>query len=205
MAVNKVIYDGTTLIDLTSDTVTAATLLSGYKAHDKSGTAVTGSMANKGAVTGTISTKDGSYTIPAGYHNGSGTVSISSTEQAKIIAANIRSGITLFGVAGSGVEVVTVTIPAAYSSSSGNGYIKFSTDNSTWTYSTSAATLTIAKGSTLYITGNRTNNSTVTFTINQNCTVGFREYTYSSKWSYFVYLTYEDGTTSGDYRYAYIS
>lgn len=53
-----------------------------------------------GAVTGTISTKTGTYTIQAGYHNGSGKVSISSTEQAKIIAGNIKNGVSILGVTG---------------------------------------------------------------------------------------------------------
>lgn len=61
----------------------------------------TGTMANRGAVSGTIATKAGEYTIPAGYHNGSGKVGISSTEQAKIIAGNIKSGVTILGVEGS--------------------------------------------------------------------------------------------------------
>ena len=41
--VNKVVYDGTTLIDLTSDTVAAQYLLRNYTAHDKSGAPITGS------------------------------------------------------------------------------------------------------------------------------------------------------------------
>ena len=60
----------------------------------------TGSMANNGSTSGTISTKAGTVNIPAGYTSG-GTVSISSTEQAKVIAGNIKSGVTLLGVAGS--------------------------------------------------------------------------------------------------------
>lgn len=60
----------------------------------------TGSMANNGSTSGTISTKAGTVSIPAGYTSG-GTVSISSTEQAKVIAGNIKSGVTLLGVAGS--------------------------------------------------------------------------------------------------------
>lgn len=63
-------------------------------------TAVEG-IEGRGAVTGTISTKAGQYTVPAGYHNGSGKVSIASTEQEKIVAGNIKSGITILGVAGS--------------------------------------------------------------------------------------------------------
>ena len=57
-------------------------------------------MTNNGAVTGTITTKAQEYTIPAGYHSGLGKVSISSTEQQKIIASNILSGVTILGVTG---------------------------------------------------------------------------------------------------------
>lgn len=74
-------------------------LLTGKTAFGSSGE-VSGSMANNGSTSGTISTKAGTVTIPAGYTSG-GTVGISSTEQAKIIASNIKSGVTLLGVAGS--------------------------------------------------------------------------------------------------------
>lgn len=40
--INKVIYGGRTLIDLTSDTVEASKLLLGTKAHDKSGAQIEG-------------------------------------------------------------------------------------------------------------------------------------------------------------------
>lgn len=142
--VNKVIFGGDTLIDLTSDDVTRASVLSGIKFHlptgesttgtctydaDTSdanavaaeilatktayvnGSKITGTMTNRGGVTGTISTKAGEYTIASGYHDGSGKVSIDSTEQAKLIATNIRSGITILGVEGtmSGSESVKAT------------------------------------------------------------------------------------------------
>ena len=42
MARNKVIFGEEVLIDLTSDTVTAGTLLSGYTAHDSTGSQITG-------------------------------------------------------------------------------------------------------------------------------------------------------------------
>lgn len=137
--VNKVVYGGTVLIDLTGDTVTADKVLTGYTAHDKSGATITGTcnydvnsedatvavaemlngktayargskitgtMPNNGAVTETISTKTQEVTIAQGYHDGSGKVSISSTEQAKIIPTNIRDGVTILGVTGtmSGTE-----------------------------------------------------------------------------------------------------
>lgn len=42
MGVNKVVYSGETLIDLTSDTVDAASLRSGKKAHSSAGESITG-------------------------------------------------------------------------------------------------------------------------------------------------------------------
>lgn len=131
--INKVIYGGNTLIDLTTDTVTATDVLTGVKFHLPSGAAgtgtcaydvdssgatatvaevlatktfakggqiLTGTMPNRGAVTGSISTKAQEYTIAQGYHDGSGKVSIASTEQAKIIPQNIRDGVTILGVEG---------------------------------------------------------------------------------------------------------
>lgn len=80
-------------------TATAAAILVNNKAVVR-GVMVEGEMPNNGAVTGTISTKEGQYTIPQGYHDGSGKVSIASTERAKLIADNIREGITILGVAG---------------------------------------------------------------------------------------------------------
>lgn len=65
------------------------------------GKKVTGSMPVKGSGGGTISTKDGTVGIPEGYYDGSGSVGLSETEKAKLIAANIRNGITILGVEGS--------------------------------------------------------------------------------------------------------
>lgn len=47
--VNKVVYGGKTLIDLTADTITAGDLAVGVTAHDKSGAAITGTYAGKAA------------------------------------------------------------------------------------------------------------------------------------------------------------
>lgn len=80
-------------------TATAAEILVGKTAYNK-GNKVTGTMKNNGAVNGKISTKTGKYTVPQGYHDGSGTVQIDSTEQAKLIPINIREGVTILGVTG---------------------------------------------------------------------------------------------------------
>ena len=130
---SKVIFNGDVLMDLTADTVTAASLLKGITAHGKDGAPitgtcdwdaatgdataaaaeiltgkaayvkgkkVTGTMPNRGAVAGKISTKAGAYTVPQGYHDGSGKVTIDSTEQAKLIPTNVREGVTILGVEG---------------------------------------------------------------------------------------------------------
>lgn len=80
-------------------TATAAEILAGKTAYNKANK-LTGTMKNNGAVSGSISTKAGTYTVAQGYHDGSGKVGISSAEQAKLIPANIREGITILGVAG---------------------------------------------------------------------------------------------------------
>lgn len=86
--------------DTSDANVKASEILSGKIAYTSSGK-VTGTMPNKTKVTGTIDKKDGVYTIPQGYHDGSGTVAISSTEKSKIVATNIRQGVTILGVSGS--------------------------------------------------------------------------------------------------------
>lgn len=48
MAINKVQYGNTTLIDLTADTVTADKLLEGYTAHDRTGAVITGTATGGG-------------------------------------------------------------------------------------------------------------------------------------------------------------
>lgn len=58
-------------------------------------------IADNGAVDKEISEKTDTYTVPKGYHNGSGSVKIADAEQAKIISGNIKSGVTILGVAGS--------------------------------------------------------------------------------------------------------
>lgn len=100
--------------DMTTTDVIAANVLSGKKAGNTTGI-ITGTMPNRGQVVGAISTKSGFYTIQDGYHNGLGIVEIDSVERAKIISDNIKSGITILGVAGA-ANVVDTTISTYYAS-----------------------------------------------------------------------------------------
>lgn len=92
---------GTNTYDIDSSEATAAVaeILAGKTAAAR-GVILTGTMPNNGAVSGTISTKAGTYSIPQGYHDGSGTVAIDATEQAKIIPANIKAGVEILGEVG---------------------------------------------------------------------------------------------------------
>ena len=91
---------GTCTYDADTQDATAAVaeILEGKTAYAR-GAKLTGTMPNKGAVSGTITDKT-AYTIPMGFHDGSGTVSIDATESAKIVAGNIKSGVTILGVEG---------------------------------------------------------------------------------------------------------
>ena len=80
-------------------TAAAAEILNGKTAY-VAGNKITGTMPNKGAVNGEITTKSGQFAIPAGFHDGSGKVGISSAAQAPIVAGNIKQGVTILGVEG---------------------------------------------------------------------------------------------------------
>ena len=83
--------------DTSSADAAQGDILSGKKAYGTSGE-ITGNMTNNGATGGTIGTKAGTYTIPAGYTSG-GTVSL--TNVSDCVSGNILSGKSILGVSGS--------------------------------------------------------------------------------------------------------
>lgn len=83
--------------DTASADAAAGDILTGKKAYGANGE-ISGSMANNGSTSGTIGTKAGTVTIPAGYTTG-GTVSL--TNVTDCVASNILSGKSILGVSGS--------------------------------------------------------------------------------------------------------
>lgn len=92
--------------DTSEATASATDILTGKKAVGANGE-ITGSMANNGSVSGSISTKNGTVTIPAGYTSG-GTVDIASAAVSDCLAQNILSGKSILGVSGS-LSMVSVS------------------------------------------------------------------------------------------------
>lgn len=84
----------------TSDANAVAAELLKDKTAYVNGVKVTGTMPNNGAKTLSITNKSTPVTIPTGFHDGSGKAQIAADEQAKLIPANIREGITVLGVTG---------------------------------------------------------------------------------------------------------
>lgn len=86
--------------DTSDATAAVAEILFGKTAYAR-GTKLTGTMPNKGAIDEAITEKAQEVTIPMGFHDGSGTVSIAVSEQDKIIPGNIKQGMTILGIVGS--------------------------------------------------------------------------------------------------------
>lgn len=84
---------------ITPTTANASEIVSG-KTAVLNGALTTGTMADRGSGSRTISTLNESVGIDAGYYDGTGSVSIDSSEKAKIIAGNIRKDVTILGVTG---------------------------------------------------------------------------------------------------------
>lgn len=104
---------GSSTKDVDSSTATAAVgEVLATKTFAARGALITGTMPNNGAVTGAISDKNTPYSVPAGFHDGSGTVGLDATEAAKLIPENIKKDVSIFGVVGTHEGATPVTSQA---------------------------------------------------------------------------------------------
>ena len=98
--------------DVTDVTATAETVLTGKVFVDVDGTVVVGTMPNNGAVDATLSVTDPFYTVPKGYHNGSGKVKIVFDEKSVTPTKSYQTVVPDTGKVLGAVEVAP--IPKAY-------------------------------------------------------------------------------------------
>lgn len=77
----------------------------------KNGSKLVGTMPNIGKQTGYLVSASSSVAIQQGYHDGSGTIALSTADQTALVSDNIREGVTILGVLGtmSGSEDVKAT------------------------------------------------------------------------------------------------
>ena len=98
--------------DVTGVTTTADKVLTGSTYVDKTGKVTAGTMPNNGKVTKTLGSGNLSYTIPKGYHDGTGTVTAVTEEKS---ATPTKGTQTVTPTAGKLLSKVTVNpIPEAY-------------------------------------------------------------------------------------------
>ena len=88
--------DGEVLLDLTDDSISASDLLEGVTAHNKSGEKITGTIAFQPAKTIRPGTTN-QIAVSSGYYTG-GNITVQG--DANLVADNIKSGVSIFGVSG---------------------------------------------------------------------------------------------------------
>ena len=152
--------------NVSSVTATAGDVLAGKIIVDTTGTSVTGTMTNNGAVSKTLdaTTSNQSYTVPRGYHSGSGTVQIVLEEKSATPSASSQN---ITPTSGKVLSKVTVNaIPAKYGDTTGDTAV--------------AANLlagvkahTISNGSAVQITGTMTDNGAISGSIDGLTTTSY--------------------------------
>lgn len=144
--------------DVSSTTAAAADVLANKIFVDDEGTPTAGTMPNVGTVTQTLDATTGkqSYTIPAGKHSGSGTVSITLEEKS---ATPSGSSQNITPTSGKVLSKVTVAaIPAKYADTTGDDGVAADVLYGKKVHS-------ISSGSAVAVVGTMTDQGTVTATI----------------------------------------
>ena len=155
--------------DTTGDDAVAANLLYGKKAHsinNGSAVAIVGTMANNGDVSKTLdaTTNNQSYTVPAGFHSGSGTVQIVLEEKSATPTTSAQNITPTSGKVLS--KVAVAAIPAKYGDTTGDDGVAANVLYGKKVH-------TIVSGAATQITGSMTNNGAVTATIDGLTTTSY--------------------------------
>lgn len=155
--------------DTTGDDAVAANVLYGKKAHsndDGDAVAITGSMPDNGAVSKTLdaTTNNQSYTVPVGYHNGSGSVVISLEEKTATPGTSAQN---IIPTSGKVLSKVTVSaIPAQYGDTTGDDAVAANVLSGIKAH-------TIVNGAAVQITGTMANNGAISETIDGLTTTSY--------------------------------
>lgn len=150
--------------DVTNVDATAGDVLAGKVIVAADGTEITGTMPNVGAVSASLDTSVTSYTVPAGYHNGNGTVTIDLEEKSVTPTTSAQNITPTSGQVLS--KVVVNAIPAKYGDTTG--------DTATAANLLAGATAhTIVNGAATQITGTMPNNGAISGTIDGLTTTSY--------------------------------
>lgn len=144
--------------DVSSTTAVAGDVLANKVFVNGSGVTTTGTMANNGTVSKTLdaTTDNQSYTVPAGYHNGSGTVAISLEEKSATPSGSAQN---ITPTSGKVLSKVTVAaIPAEYGDTTNDDAVAGNILYGKKAHSNSS-------GSAVAITGTMPNNGAISATI----------------------------------------
>lgn len=165
--------------DVQSVTAAAADVLANKVIVESDGTVTAGTMPNNGAVTGSVTPAAPTYTIPAGYHNGSGTVSATTETKS---ATPSTSSQTITPTTGKFLSSVTVdAIPAKYGDTTGDDAVAANLLSGKKAH-------TISNGAATQITGTMTNRGAVSKTLDAT----------SNNQSYTIPAGYHNGSGTVD-------
>ena len=162
--VNKVeLADGTLLIDISSDTVTAGKMLSGTVAHDKSGAEIIGTISSKSGSDLTVS--GDTVTVPAGYYDEDASASVDTGSYAASVNAHsvTTTPVVTGALSGTGTNIGTTTQP---SGTDGTDYWTFTPGGSVTTTgkSTASGKATVSQAGYIDAGSDTSSNSVVDIT-----------------------------------------
>lgn len=156
MAINKVIYGGTTLIDLSGDSLASASqLMQGVTAHDRTGALITGTATGGGGTGGNVwqdqdgyvhlddEAPSGQITVESLSVTQNGTYTAPTGKAYSPVSVNVSGGGGQYAWFGSGAEKVGTVINRTIN-------LQNDTDYDSWTASTTATTLIAADASPYY-------------------------------------------------------